>query len=250
MNSPSPIEADMRESNELLTLAGVIVTSDNAAFQKISSAAFSIGLRLKRLTVSEARVEIAHHKVHAVIVDCRESGADELIPRLRMHGSNRHCVVFALASDVTMMRSAHMIGANFVLDVPVRMDAVSRCLRAARGLMISEYRRYLRVPSDGVATVVLNGGEGVAVRVSNLSVGGMAIVATPGKKFPNHFHIRFALGEHKRLDLSAQVVWSNGRGEYGLHFMNPTPGEREALSSWVESRDVRMSHLVAAQVGA
>lgn len=240
----------MRDISEVLSLSGVIITSDEAAFEKIAGAATSVGLKLKRIEARNAAAELAHRKVQAVIIDCRESSAQETIAQLRMQGSNRHIVVFALASDSAMSRAAHAMGANFVLDVPIRSEAALRCFRAARGLMIAEYRRYLRVPSDGIATVALNAGENVAVRVSNLSVGGMAITADVARRLPNHFNIRFVLGEHRRLDLAAQVVWRNGRGEYGLLFVRPTASEREALLSWVESRHVSVNQLVAAQVVA
>jgi hypothetical protein len=140
------------------------------------------------------------------------------------------------------------MGANFVLDLPLRMDAANRCFRAARGLMIAEYRRYMRVPSDGVATVALASGETIAVRVSNLSVGGMAIMCETSKPLPKSFSLRFTLGEHKRLDLSAQVVWSNGRGEYGLQFINPTASERESLAHWVDAHQPRERNIPSSAV--
>jgi hypothetical protein len=225
--------------NEIMQLQGVIVTSDEATFHKLAGAAFGVGLKLKRMTAHEAATKLEHDKTHAVIVDCREPGTQEAIARLRMHGSNRHCVVFALAADKAMSQEAHVLGANFVLDIPLRIDAASRCLRAARGLMIAEYRRYMRIPTDAAATVVLNSGETIAVRVSNLSLGGMAIQCDPSKILPRNFSIRFALGDHKRLELSVHVAWNNARGDHGLQFTKPTPSEREAISHWVESKHVR-----------
>lgn len=238
----------MRDINEIIHLQGIIVTGDDTVFQRLASVAFSIGLKLHRLSARDAMHQLEQHKTHAVIIDCRVKGTQELIARLRMHGSNRHCVVFALADSPELTREAYTMGANFVLDLPLRTDAANRCFRAARGLMIAEYRRYMRVPSDGVATVALNTGETIAVRVSNLSVGGMAIVCEDTKALPASFNIRFTLGEHKRLDLIAQSVWKNGRGEYGLQFTKTTASEREALAAWVDAHQPREKNIPLAAV--
>jgi len=177
-------------------------------------------------------------KFDAVIVDCDDlKGGLALLQGLRSTPSNRNSVAFAVLNGKrTTTQDAFGMGANFVLQKPISALNASRCFHAALNFMLKERRRYFRQPVKMQVKVVLEGKTFVATS-TNISEGGIALMlrdALPKGAAP---HLQFALPDSNiRMELEAEVAWSDMKGLAGFRFHNVPASSQAQLEKWLDDR--------------
>jgi DNA-binding response OmpR family regulator len=177
-------------------------------------------------------------KFDAVIVDCDDvNGGIEVLQELRGTPSNKSSVAFAvLNGKKTTTQQAFGMGVNFVLQKPVTGLNAARCFNAALNFMERERRRYFRQPVEMPVAVVLDEKQWQATS-TNVSEGGMAIVATQALAQDANPRLQFTLPRSKALlDVEAQVAWSDVKGHVGLRFVNLPQSSRESLEQWLNQQ--------------
>ena len=177
-------------------------------------------------------------KFDAVIVDCDDvKGGIEVLRELRATASNNTSVAFAvLNGKKTTTQQAFGMGVNFVLQKPVTGLNAARCFNAALNFMERERRRYFRQPVEMPVAVVLEEKQWQA-KSTNISEGGMAIVATQPLAKDANPRLQFTLPQSKSLfDVEARVAWSDVKGHVGLRFVNLPQSSREFLEQWLNQQ--------------
>jgi hypothetical protein len=174
----------------------------------------------------------------AVIVDCDDlAGGLALLQGLRNTPSNRTSVAFAVLNGKrTTTQEAFGMGANFVLQKPISTLNASRCFHAALNFMLKERRRYFRQTVKMQVQVVLEG-KTITATSTNISEGGIALMlreALPKGAAP---HLKFALPDSNiRMEVEAEVAWSNFKGLAGFRFHNVPKSSQLELEHWLDER--------------
>jgi CheY-like chemotaxis protein len=229
--------------SEPMSLEALIVSPDKevvSAFRRVL-AANSINLNLAT-TAHEASEILGNRKFDAVIIDCDDvKGGCALLEGMRKGQSNRNAVAFALLNGTTTMKHAYDLGSNFVLEKPLTADRISRSVRAGRGLILRERRRYFRYPVGTDVYVNLGDDKEIKGKVFNLSEGGIAVELPIKAKPTGQIKTRFLLPHSAVLiQGKCEVQWVND-GQLGLRFIHLQPESRQELTRWltrkIESND-------------
>jgi CheY-like chemotaxis protein len=168
-------------------------------------------------------------------VDC--GGGDksaEILKTVRWLPSNNKAVVVAVAGEGTGMREAFASGADFVLSKPVQQEQATRTLWAGYGSMLRERRRYFRHRLDVPAEVQLDSGEKTPARTLNVSESGLAVSVNLAMRASQKIWFSFTLPETNLLiSGTGQIVWTDGRGQAGVHFEELNPQALQELKNWL-----------------
>jgi c-di-GMP-binding flagellar brake protein YcgR len=131
------------------------------------------------------------------------------------------------------MKKAYDLGANFVLEKPLTAERISRSIRAGRGLILRERRKYFRYPVGTEAALTIGVDRKVKGKIVNLSEGGMAVEMDAAEKPSTAMRIRFLLpGSAVRIEGKCDVQWVNA-GQVGLRFTQLEPESRQELTRWL-----------------
>ncbi|HKW24777.1 MAG TPA: PilZ domain-containing protein [Terriglobales bacterium] len=217
-------------------LEGLVVASDAEVVNVFSRSLNDMGLRMEAHADAESAVQaLSRKKFDVVIVDCGSGSKNaEILKTVRWLPSNNKAVVVAVAGEGTGMREAFASGADFVLSKPVQQEQATRTLWAGYGSMLRERRRYFRHRLDVPAEVQLDSGEKTPARTLNVSESGLAISANLMMRAGQKIWFSFTLPETNLLITgSGQIVWTDGRGQAGVHFEELKPQALEELKNWL-----------------
>jgi len=217
-------------------LEGLVVASDAEVVDVFSRSLSEIGLRMEAHADAESAVlALSRKKFDVVIVDCGGgSKSAEILKTVRWLPSNNKAVVVAVAGEGTGVREAFASGADFVLSKPVQLEQATRALWAGYGSMLRERRRYFRHRLDVPLEVQLESGEKTPARTLNVSESGLAISANQGMRAGQKIQFSFTLPDTNLLiSGSAQIVWTDGRGQAGAHFEELKPPALQELKNWL-----------------
>lgn len=132
------------------------------------------------------------------------------------------------------MREAFASGADFVLSKPVQQEQATRTLWAGYGSMLRERRRYFRHRLDVAAEIQLESEEKTAARTLNVSESGLAISARVAIQAEQKLWFSFVLPDtNLQISGSGQIVWTDSRGQAGLHFEEVKPEALQELKNWL-----------------
>ena len=217
-------------------LEGLVVADDLEVVNVFSRSLNEIGLGVEAHPDLESAVSaLSRKKFDVVIVDCG-SGAKraEILKTVRWLPSNNKAVVVAVATGGTSMREAFASGADFVLSKPVQQEQATRTLWAGYGSMLRERRRYFRHRLDVPAEVHLESGEKTPARTLNVSESGLAIRVEMALRTGQKMWFSFILPDTNLLiSGSGQIVWTDARGQAGIHFEEVKPHALQELRNWL-----------------
>lgn len=186
-------------------------------------------------SVGETLLLLARNKLDAVVIDCDDRDARDVIEALRKGRSNRCAVVVALVSDRAAAREAYAMGANMTLEKPVTIEAIQRSLRAVHGMILRERRRYLRVNLAESLVIVLRE-HGLNALLVNVSSGGLRASVHQGRGLRLHgpVRVRFGLPHSPHwIQAEGHIAWSDGDGGIGVQFTNIHPQTQAQLEKWI-----------------
>jgi len=184
--------------------------------------------------VAQACNLLGSHKYDAVIVDLDDMLAMEVMLQLRQAPSSRRAMAFALLNGVTSREAALALGANFVLDKPLNRKIAASNIRAARGLIVQERRRYYRHPVDLSAALTLPGGTRYYVRTFNLSQDGIGVELQNTMQPGTRLEITFELPDNKTdIEARGEVAWCRN-GSAGIRFQEISATSRNHFRAWMD----------------
>ena len=180
--------------------------------------------------------KLTRQRFEAIIADCSDDGAFDVLKSARNAPCNKQAVAVAIVEPVVGLKAVFEIGAHFVLYRPVSIERAKSSFRAARALMKSERRRNARVAVQ--IPVILRSsqaGGNMKVMTIDLSEGGMA-VALPREHRPRgQWQIAFTLpGTSSALEVPAEFAWEGSSKQAGLRFLQIAPEAARQLKDWLK----------------
>jgi hypothetical protein len=206
-------------------------------------------VRVLRRTLSDLEIDIEHcakaeialrkltrRKFEAIIVDCADPGAADVLRSVRSAGGNKRAIAVAILDPGVGMRDAFNLGAHFILYKPISAERSKSSFRAARALMKKERRRNVRLPIR-IPLEISSAETGAQFKVTtvDLGEGGVAVSIPHRKKLHGSWQLKFTLpGDGPSLELVAEFAWEGAGAQVGLRFNNPSPEVVRELRVWVE----------------
>lgn len=180
--------------------------------------------------------KLTRQRFEAIIADCSDDGASDVLRSARNAPCNKQAVAVAIVEPIVGLKAVFDVGAHFVLYKPVSSERAKSSFRAARALMKSERRRNARVAVQ-IPVGLQNPKTGANMRVttSDLSEGGMAVGVRGGHRPTGRWQISFALpGTQTELDLPAEFAWEGNSAQAGLRFLQVPPETTQKLRDWLK----------------
>jgi CheY-like chemotaxis protein len=233
------LEAWRAAREQLMTepiLEGLVVANDLEVVNVFSRSLNEIGLKMEAHPDADSAVSaLSRKKFDVVIVDCVAGAkSTEILKTVRWLPSNNKAVVVAVAAGGAGMREAFASGADFVLSKPVQQEQATRTLWAGYGSMLRERRRYFRHRLDVPAEVQLESAEKTPARTLNISESGLAISADLKVRAGQKIWFCFTLPDTSlAISGSGQIVWTDARGQSGIHFEELKPQAVQELKNWL-----------------
>ena len=180
--------------------------------------------------------KLTRQRFEAIIVDCADDGANDVLRSARIAPCNKHAVAVAIVEPIVGLKAVFDVGAHFVLYRPVSSERAKSSFRAARALMKSERRRNARVVVQ-IPVVMRNPGVGGNMKVTtiDLSEGGMAVNIPRARRPTGRWQIVFTLpGTQTSLELPAEFAWEGGADQAGVRFQQISPEATRQLREWLK----------------
>jgi c-di-GMP-binding flagellar brake protein YcgR len=180
--------------------------------------------------------KLTRQRFEAIIVDCADDGANDVLRSARSAPCNKQAVAVAIVEPIVGLKAVFDVGAHFVLYKPVSSERAKSSFRAARALMKSERRRWARVAVQ-IPIVIRSAGSGGNVKVNtiDLSEGGMAVKIGRGKRLSGRWQIALTLpGTQTSLELPAEFAWEGTSDQAGLRFQQISPEATLQLREWLK----------------
>jgi c-di-GMP-binding flagellar brake protein YcgR len=180
--------------------------------------------------------KLTRQRFEAIIVDCGDDGANDVLRSARTAPCNKQAVAVAIVEPIVGLKAVFDVGAHFVLYKPVSSERAKSSFRAARALMKSERRRNVRVAVE-IPVVMRSPGVGSNMKVStvDLSEGGMAVNIPRGRRPSGRWQIVFTLpGTQTALELPAEFAWEGTSDQAGVRFQQISPDATRQLREWLK----------------
>jgi CheY-like chemotaxis protein len=188
----------------------------------------------------EAAQRIMTEKFDMIALDVRMPALDgfELTERIRASNSNRAApiLMFTAYDSIETMRKGFAAGITFYIAKPLTVQKLRGLFSAARGLMIQERRRYVRLPLRA-EVICLRSGRHFKARSVNVAQGGILLEGSCGAAEGEIIELEFALpGVRDPLRLMGKVARKATPDGIALEFIEPEPPQRAALHHYVVGR--------------
>ncbi len=218
-----------------MVLEALVLSSDVATLRPLhrvlAGMEFSVAVCARP---EQAMAEAQRKKFDTVIIDCDDvEGGGGVLKALHDSPSSKHSIAVAVLNRVTSMHDAFVMGAHFVLDKPIMPERALRSLRAARGFMLAERRRYFRQPLNVPVFLSFGVVQDLRCLSSNVSEGGMCLRACEPLRVGTVLDLHFELPRESTIQAEAEVAWSEPDGRSGMRFRSlPSAGKR-VLHGWL-----------------
>jgi c-di-GMP-binding flagellar brake protein YcgR len=180
--------------------------------------------------------KLTRQRFEAIIADCADSRAFEVLRSARSAPCNKQAVAVAIVEPEVGLKTVFEIGAHFVLYKPVSSERAKSSFRAARALMKSERRRNVRVARQIPVVMRSRAADGtMKVTTVDLSEGGMAIALSSQQRPRGDWQIAFTLpGTSSALEMAAEFAWEGNGRQAGLRFVDPSAEATRQLREWLK----------------
>lgn len=217
-------------------LEGLLLTADAQLLCAMNQVLDDFGIDTEVFTEADSALEaVSERKLDTVILDwdaVRES--DQTLRGIRKFGPNSKATVVAIVDGADDMQAATRMGANFMIHKPATCKQLTHCIRAAYGTMLHQRRRSARFPVDIAVTVNVTGQGQVAAKITDLSVGGLALQSAQPLNVGCHVSLGFLLpGTKDQISVMGKVVNSDGKRRAGVCFSFIPAKQATVLEKWL-----------------
>jgi CheY-like chemotaxis protein len=225
----------------MMQLRILAVDDEPAALELFRSVVASLGYEVVATSDGREAVErVMTEKFDLIALDVRTSHLDgfALTERIRTSRSNHAVPILMLTQDdsVETIRRGFAAGITFFMAKPLSAAKLRGLFKAARGLVVQERRRYIRLPV-GLNVVCRVGGKSFRARSVNLAQGGILVQGSGGAEAGAIVEVEFTLpGAAEPLKLMGKVARKAAPEGMALEFIEPEEGERAALVRYVETQ--------------
>jgi CheY-like chemotaxis protein len=189
----------------------------------------------------EAAVRLEGEKFDGIFLDIVLPRLDgfELAQRIRKSALNRETPIVMLTGEnnVDALRQGFKSGATCFLTKPVSRERLATLIKAMRGPMATQRRRYPRLPLR--ATVKCKAGprfdRDFVAGSSSISEGGMALGPSSGVGPGEEVELEFALPDAPEpVKARGRVLRTELTDRFAVEFINLADRDRKAIRRYVE----------------
>jgi hypothetical protein len=220
-----------------MSLKSLVLCPDEKIVRVLRRVLGDLDIEVELCPNSEAALrKLTRQRFEAIIADCCDDGAFDVLRSARSAPCNKQAVAVAIVEPTVALKAVFDIGAHFVLYKPVSSERAKTSFRAARALMKSERRRNIRVAVQ-IPVVLRTAGSDRNMRVTtvDLSEGGMAVALPSGHRPRGQWQIAFTLpGTPSPLEIKAEFAWEGSRRQAGLRFLETSPEASRLLKDWLK----------------
>lgn len=188
------------------------------------------GIETSTIT-TDAEERLRREKFEACVL-ALEKGAAEVMEAARASRSNSRCVIFGVGGTARDAMTYSKYGINAMFPEPLERPAMLKLVRAARMLVLHEFRRYVRIPIVTEVTIVAEGRRASGTSVE-MSSGGMSVQCSEDFFAGDNVEVSFALMTLPRMNLRGAVSWSRPK-LLGIRF-DPAEKSRYRLKTWIDA---------------
>lgn len=220
-----------------MSLKSLVLCSDEKIVRVLRRVLGDLDIEVDLCANADAALrKLTRQRFEAIVADCSDPGAFEVLRSSRSAPCNKQAVAVAIVEPAVGLKAVFGLGAHFVLYKPVSSERTKSSFRAARALMKSERRRNIRVAVQ--MPVVMRSSEAggnMKVTTVDLSEGGMA-VSVPSQNRPRGtWQIAFTLpGASSALEIAAEFAWEGSSKQAGLRFVHTPPEAAHHLREWLK----------------
>jgi hypothetical protein len=175
---------------------------------------------------------LARCKFYGVVIDSADpEAATQILSGIRVSSSSRNAISIVVSDG-----SAGVPSGTFVLRKPVASELVVRTLRAAKGLMLNEFRRYFRHPVQLPVLITRDSCGELQGTSINVSHRGIAVQMPDSNLIAPRDAVRSRLtlpGRGTYIETEGKVVWTDARGRAGINCEGISPSDRQRLEEWL-----------------
>jgi DNA-binding response OmpR family regulator len=219
-----------------MSLRALVLCSDEKIVRILRRVLSDLEIGVEQCTDPDTAIrKLTRERFEAVVVDCANEAAAEVLKSSRSAPSNKHAIAIAIMDSQKAVHTAPTLGAHFTLCKPITSERAKASFRAARALMKCERRRHTRVEVEFPVALVVQGGEKELRAVSSdLSEGGIAIQIARRPQRSESLHVKFTLpGSDAVVECAAEIAWEGIGTQVGLRFVDLTATLRDDLRSWL-----------------
>ena len=220
---------------EYVHLDGLLFSNDTQVVSVMNQILESFAIETEVCRELESALDtVTHRRLDAVIVDWDgKFDPSRIVRATRRSSPNSNSIIVAMVNGHSETH-ALLVGANFMIYKPTDVEQARRCIRAAYGTMLQNRRRAARVPVDiTVAARVADVGE-IQARISDLSVGGLALQCAQPLQVNREMLTQFSLpGSTGMIHAAGKIVNANGTGRAGVRFSFIPEEDRNLLENWL-----------------
>lgn len=223
--------------NEQVRLDGLLFSSDTQVLGVMNQILDTFAIKTEVCGELDSALDaVTHRRLDAVIVDWNGVHDPNLVVRAaRKSSPNSNSTIVAMV-DQSSEAFALLAGANFMIHKPMDLDHARRCMRAAYGTMLQNRRRAARVPVDLPVVVRVVGGARFEARISDISIGGVALHCEELFEVDQKVTALFTLPCTSGLIyLSGVIVNADGKGRAGVRFSFIPEEDLTLLQTWLAS---------------
>lgn len=177
---------------------------------------------------------LQRQKFEACLLRLYDPDAERILKAARNSSSNRRMVIYGIARSAKEALRHSAYGINAILDEPLDRPNVMKVVRSTHLLVMSELRRYVRVPVVTQALVDTPKGP-VPVTTVEVSSGGLSVRSATALASVGPVRISLRLPGFSSINVRAFLCWERQEREkiYGLRF-DPADGARVRIRNWID----------------
>lgn len=166
----------------------------------------------------DTSASIQRRKFEACVLRLYDPEAEKILDTIRNSNSNRRMVVYGIARNAREALRHSSYGINAILDEPLEKPGVLKVVRATRLLVMSELRRYVRVPIVSEALLESSVGRS-PVTTLEVSSGGLSLRSRSLLPTNEPVKLGLVLPGQDSVNLRAYICWGRATDKtYGLRF--------------------------------
>ncbi len=214
-------------------LESLLLSQDRAVLATLESACATVGITpIVCAGEAQAAALLRSRKFYGLIVDTNQlQVASAVLTTARASASSRNAT-----SIVVRAGSSNAVSGTFCLRKPVPSELATRTLRAAKGLMLNEFRRYYRHPFVLPVTIAKDSGGELQASTINVSCRGFATKAVfENLATGDVVRTRLTLPDGNYVEMKSKLVWSEPNVS-GFQFEGSLARDRQRLEDCLATR--------------
>jgi len=229
---------------EQVRLDGLLFSSDTQVLGVMNQILDAFAIKTEVCGELDSALDaVTHRRLDTVIVDWNGvHDPNRVVCAARKSSPNSNSTIVAMV-DQGSEAHALLAGANFMIHKPTNLDHARRCMRAAYGTMLQNRRRAARVPVDLPVVVRVIEGKRFEARISDISIGGLALQCKQPLELDRKVTALFTLpGTTGLIYLSGAVVNADGKGRAGIRFSFIPDEDLTRLQTWLASELTKLEN--------